>query len=156
MEAFIRSFNKEDGDTSQSIVKPGDWVQFFVENDPPAVSGPEQQDLLPSRTWQSLQFGVGDASIKDTEQGNGPPIEVVPHHFGAYSAQGIYVSSDKKGARGAVDTKLDIPSSFILEVRAGDAPTSPSENVIWRKKTRTAEIEAIRELPWEPAGDERR
>ncbi|KAG8164880.1 hypothetical protein KVR01_005155 [Diaporthe batatas] len=116
LERFMRSFNGEQG-AKDAIVQPGDYVQFFVERD--AIQRPRQQNLSLKaiRDYPPIRFGCGDLHVRDIE----PPDWTVssrPHddsehlisdHFGAHSAEGIYLSCSALGP----NTKMDMPGATV-------------------------------------------
>lgn len=116
LERFMRSFNGEQ-DAKDAIVKPGDYVQFFVERD--AVQRPKEQvaNLKAVQDYPPIRFGCGDLHMRNIE----PPDWIVSNrqhdaserlifdHFGAHSAEGIYLSSGGVGP----NTKMDMPGSTV-------------------------------------------
>ncbi|KAK4128558.1 hypothetical protein N657DRAFT_629636 [Parathielavia appendiculata] len=120
LENFIRSFEGNAG----GIVKPGTFVQFFVEAANPTREGLEAPS--PRRWgpgWNSdtvtTVFGTSGAAL------NASPLDVVnscPSLFGAISTEGVYVfKSDIRQS-----TKLDVPRSYLLSHQRFPGP--PMEN----------------------------
>lgn len=97
-------------------MRPGDFVQFFVEREPDhkpiSPAGPS------SKSYPRVAFGVGDLSMQD--EGYTPPgkvdsiraerelSQVELDHFGAVSAEGLYLKSS-----GDLQTKLDVPGTTV-------------------------------------------
>lgn len=116
LEKFMRSFEGEQ-DAKDAIVQPGDYVQFFVERD--AVQRPRKQtfNLKAIQDYPPIRFGCGDLHMRNIEtpdwiassrQQDSSEVFIFDH-FGAHSAEGIYLSSSALGP----NTKMDMPGSTV-------------------------------------------
>lgn len=133
LDRFQRSFHGEDT-TEGATTRPGDFVQFFVEENP-VISLKNTGSMDPIQTsmnlYPSKAFGVGEFGKEDYAPENvdtstqSPPrlIQLAPHHFGAFSAEGLYLGTP--GGIGAKDmisttttTKLNTPGTIIQSAYA--------------------------------------
>ena len=122
LDKFMRSFHGEQ-DTKDAIVKPGDFVQFFVERDAKQMTSDKHHNLKAILDYPPVRFGCGDIHMRDID----PPNKIVSSrradrahfeqlyfdHFGAHSAEGIYVSSGGLGP----NTKMDVPGATVTMTR---------------------------------------
>lgn len=120
LDKFIRSFNRDD-DAKDAMVKPGDFVQFFVERDPLRLDSGHKKKLYMSTTGYSpVSFGTGDTNLKDIELPDSSVKSRRPvrnqlmdwfafDHFGGYSAEGVYLSAGDIGP----NTKMDVPGACV-------------------------------------------
>jgi hypothetical protein len=118
LERFIRSFNGDE-DAKDAIAQPGNYVQFFVERDPKQDPPEIVSSLKHVQGYPPVRFGCGDMHMRDIDQPDrtvlsrrrdrGHTEQLYSDHFGAYSAEGIYVSS---GGRGP-NTKMDVPGATV-------------------------------------------
>ncbi|POS80891.1 hypothetical protein DHEL01_v200710 [Diaporthe helianthi] len=116
LDKFMRSFNGEQN-AKDAIVQPGDYVQFFVERD--AKQRPREQTsmLRGIRAYPPMRFGCGDLHMRDIEppdwivssRENNDTEKLITDHFGAHSADGIYVSTGGVGP----NTKMDMPGATV-------------------------------------------
>lgn len=99
-----------------NIARPNDFIQFFIAT--PEVSNPqatyslgEQRDLV----LGTVPSTIDDIpSIGSTTPGNPEHNEIgLMGHFGAVSESGIYLFSKTSHRSPAVETKLDIPHSYL-------------------------------------------
>lgn len=123
LDKFMRSFNGEE-DAKDAIAQPGDFVQFFVERDARQMDPNNRHHLKAMHEYPPVRFGCGDMHMRDIDL----PDRLIAHrkfdrghteqlyfdHFGAHSAEGIYVSYDRKGT----STKLDVPGASVTSTRA--------------------------------------
>lgn len=114
----MKSFNGEQ-DAKDAIAQPGDFVQFFVERDAKQLSPDKQHYLKPILDYPTVRFGCGDMHLRDIDPHSmlltsrraaaGHSERLYFDHFGAHSAEGIYVSSGELGP----NTKLDVPGAMV-------------------------------------------
>jgi hypothetical protein len=107
VESFIRSFNGEE--KGGATVAPGSWVQFMVE---PVGNKPEGMDMS-GEVGEAGCFIIGTpGGVSDGRDAAG--VRVQRGVFGAVSAEGIYVASEKDSEGQCVTTKLDSAGAFVL------------------------------------------
>jgi hypothetical protein len=98
LDSFMKSYLADGAQPSGELMKPGSYVQFFVEPLVPAVaSHPTTRDFSP------LQPNLSISSWKPTSS-VASELFVTRNAFGAVSFQGIYLAS---AGDGEVCTKLD-------------------------------------------------
>ncbi|ROV91307.1 hypothetical protein VSDG_07785 [Cytospora chrysosperma] len=131
LDTFVKSFHRDE-DVKDALVKPGDYVQFFVERDPVQLAPERKQNLYMQATdYPTVLFGVGDMNLKDLEspyRSEKPQAPAQPHvmnwiafdHFGGHSAEGIYLSAGSVGP----NTKLDVPGASVSMSSTESAATS--------------------------------
>ncbi|KAJ4422158.1 hypothetical protein N0V82_003242 [Gnomoniopsis sp. IMI 355080] len=122
LDRFQRSFHGE-GTAEGAITRPGDFVQFFVEGTPVMRGGP--MALTDAAGYPLRSFGVGEFR-KET---NGPKsdghslqksrhlVQLAPFHFGAFSAEGLYLTST--GSVNSTKTKINTPGTNIYTMPLG-------------------------------------
>lgn len=113
LDRFMRSFNGEQ-DAKDAIAQPGDYVQFFVERDARQLPPDRHNKLKAVLDLPPIRFGCGDMHMKDIDQtsgilGQNHPEYLCSDHFGAHSAEGIYVSSGDIGP----NAKTDVPGATV-------------------------------------------
>ncbi|TPX15407.1 uncharacterized protein E0L32_004387 [Thyridium curvatum] len=117
IESFISSFRGES--TSDSIVTPGNYIQFFVQPMPNKT-----EELAPvakqAGSMPSIAFGTHAGPLDDLVAGAKPSITVVDDHFGAVTSHGIYIEpkpdlEHQVQVREGTHTKIDAPNSYIWE-----------------------------------------
>lgn len=134
LDRFQRSFLGEaaaDGATT----RPGDFVQFFVEGDSEvSPEGSEHTKLTqPSAVLPRAAFGVGEFSKEDrtpervdaSSRENRKLIRLAPNHFGAFSAEGIYLDMKSDYARER-RTKVNTPGTIIHHLPSTSKRVDPS------------------------------
>lgn len=118
LDKFMRSFNGEQN-AKDAIVQPGDYVQFFVERDASQRPPEKLPQLKAMQDYPPIRFGCGDLHMKNIDppdrtassrqRDRGQSEHFCSDHFGAHSAEGIYVSSGGLGP----NTKMDIPGATV-------------------------------------------
>lgn len=117
IESFISSFRGES--TPDSIVTPGNYIQFFVQPMPNKT-----EELAPvakqAGSMPSIAFGTHAGPLDDLVAGAKPSITVVDDHFGAVTSHGIYIEpkpdlEHQVQVREGTHTKIDAPNSYIWE-----------------------------------------
>lgn len=118
LDRFMRSFNGEH-DAKDAIAQPGDFVQFFVERDAKQMPLDKHHNLKTVSEYPPVRFGCGDMHMRDIDESNriltgqrrdrALPEYLCFDHFGAHSAEGIYVSSADLGP----NTKMDVPGATL-------------------------------------------
>ncbi|KAJ0121320.1 hypothetical protein J7T55_008484 [Diaporthe amygdali] len=132
LDKFMRSFHGEEN-AKDSIAQPGDFVQFFVERDGKQMP-PERHHHLKARSdYPPVKFGCGDMHMGDIDRPDsiimsrrvdrGHTEQLYFDHFGAHSAEGIYVSSGEIGP----NTKIDVPGASVsmTTVKGSEAAYRP-------------------------------
>lgn len=123
LDRFQRSFHGEDT-AAGAITRPGDFVQFFVEGNPVMHGGPMAvADAVDSYPFRS--FGVGEfnkeknGSEIDGHSLQNPRhlVQLAPCHFGAFSAEGLYL--DSTGGVNSTKTKINTPGTIIWTALSG-------------------------------------
>lgn len=106
-----------------SIARPGDYVQFFVEVDSP--NGNIRHGRLFSNASLGFTsiFGVGEfgkqdyvpEKVNDSMRAQRQSVGPMVQHFGAYSAEGLYLDM-RSGSRTdrTTKTKVDTPGTYII------------------------------------------
>lgn len=134
LERFMRSFKGEDS-ADGAIIRPGEYVRFFVEGDSVAepLDAPQDPASVPVAT-----FGVGEFSkedhvpqpVQDASQAQHDLVRALPNHFGAFSAEGLYLhvqggrSDDQMNA-----TKVNAPGTEVGHFVSSAATHSASGGV---------------------------
>lgn len=129
LDRFQRSFHGEDT-TEGAIVRPGDYVQFFVDGGPDlAWAGSGSKTLSPTSRAQypSTAFGVGDFSKEDyatttadaSVTNSRELVKLAENHFGAFSAEGMFLETVGRLGGGHVNTqksttKVTAPGTIML------------------------------------------
>lgn len=117
LDRFMRSFHGEQ-EAKDAIAQPGDYVQFFVERDAKQMPPDKNHNLKAIQDYPPVRFGCGDMHMRDIDQNRiltnrrvdkDNTEHLISDHFGAHSAEGIYVSC---GALGP-NTKMDVPGSML-------------------------------------------
>lgn len=118
LDRFMRSFNGEQDD-KDAIAQPGDYVQFFVERDGKQMPPDKHHNLKTVSEYPPVRFGCGDMHMSDIDHSSrlltSQRLErahseyLCFDHFGAHSAEGIYVSSGDLGP----NTKMDVPGATV-------------------------------------------
>lgn len=114
LDRFQRSFLGEDT-ACGAIARPGDYVQFFVHADP---------DLpKPRARYPSSAFGVGEFSEEGyttatVDASTRPAVQLVVNHFGAFTAEGMYLEMWHRSGRGPFSeekrmTKVNVPGTIM-------------------------------------------
>ncbi|CAN8099111.1 unnamed protein product [Discula destructiva] len=123
LDRFQRSFNGEDT-AEEAITRPGDYVQFFVEGDSdvPAEHRGHMELLQAPDSYPVATFGVGEfrkedyatAQVEDSLQAQQGLVQMLPDHFGAFSAEGLYLDMLRDGGdKRTMSTKVDTPGTYI-------------------------------------------
>lgn len=132
LDKFMRSFNGEQ-DSKDAIAQPGDYVQFFVERDAKQLPPDKHRKLKAILDYPPIRFGCGDMHMRDIDEPNpmiprrplnrGHTEQFYSDHFGAHSAEGIYVSSGELGP----NTKMDVPGATVTMITAkgSESPYRP-------------------------------
>lgn len=113
LDRFMRSFNGEQ-DAKDAIAQPGDYVQFFVERDAKQIPPGKHDKLKAESGYPPVRFGCGDMHMRDIDQSSGilgkaQTEYLCSDHFGAHSAEGIYVSCSRPGP----NAKMDVPGATV-------------------------------------------
>lgn len=118
LDKFMRSFNGEQ-DAKDAIAQPGDYVQFFVERDAKQLPPEKVNNLKALQEYPPIRFGCGDLHMRDIDlpdrivsgrqRDRGHTEQFYSDHFGAHSAEGIYLSSSDIGP----NTKMDVPGATV-------------------------------------------
>ncbi|KAI3401612.1 hypothetical protein diail_10213 [Diaporthe ilicicola] len=123
LDKFMRSFNGEK-DAKDAIAQPGDFVQFFVERDARQMPPSKLNHHKTTHVYPPVMFGCGDMHMRDIDLPDrmvaqrridrGHSEQLCFDHFGAHSAEGIYVSYNRRGP----NTKMDVPGASVISTRA--------------------------------------
>ncbi|KAJ4396956.1 hypothetical protein N0V93_001179 [Gnomoniopsis smithogilvyi] len=144
LDRFQRSFHGEDT-VEGATTRPGDFVQFFVEGDPtirPKSDAPPTSTQAITASYPFRAFGVGEFSKEDyapesldsSIQHQKGLIQLAPFHFGAFSAEGLYLDMKRgHGTKGTIistTTKINTPGTTIQPIPSGasglvDPPRTP-------------------------------
>lgn len=116
LKDFQKSF-RGDLDAADSIVRPGDFVQFFIRDD----ASDKAYDKFRANL-SGVSVGVVDPSSGKDAESLGP-LEVWKGRFGAVTTQSVYA----EGAR--LKTKLDTPGAVATLTNA--ALLSDSDLPAW-------------------------
>lgn len=97
LNKFQRSFNGEHS-TGETMIRPGDYVQFFVEGDSQAAAAGGLLSGLQHLQYPAVVFGVGEFredlasdQVDDSQGAQQRLVQLRPNHFGAFSADGLYL-----------------------------------------------------------------
>lgn len=126
LDRFQRSFHGENT-ADGATVRPGDYVQFFVEKDPEDLQAAFGHMKVLRTTQTSLPiaaFGVGEFRKYESGPETGDAssagglrlaVQLAPHHFGAFSAEGLYLemSGGEGKEKASRTTKLNTPGTII-------------------------------------------
>lgn len=126
LERFQRSFHGQDT-ADGATAKPGDYVQFFVEENL-ELSRSENRTLLPTSRarYPSIAFGVGEfgkegyttATVDTSVMNSSRLVQLADSHFGAFSAEGMYLETERHhGKELKSTTKINVPGTMMRPYR---------------------------------------
>ena len=113
VERFIRSFKGES--SPDDVITPGSYIQFFVE----PIQSPQNTSTVSRSELAHPEIVVGTCAAADEwASAVDDGVQIVMDHFGALSAQGMFISSSPdtiEGDRTAteISTKIDAPNCRV-------------------------------------------